>query len=62
MACDGKVFAPQGSPRGQGPPRMESCIAEWRCLLLEEKVLIDAQRACEEKYLMDIEQDDDAVK
>ena len=24
--------------------------------------LIDAQRACEEKYLMDTEQDDDAVK
>ena len=26
------------------------------------QILIDAQRACEEKYLMDIEQDDDAVK
>ena len=33
-----------------------------RCLLLEEKVLSEAKRACEEKYLMDIEQDDDAVK
>ena len=44
MACDGKVFAPQGSPRGQGPPRMESGIAEWRCLLLEEKVAGFARR------------------
>ena len=26
------------------------------------QILIDAQRACEEKYLMDIEQNDDAVK
>ena len=26
------------------------------------QILIDAQRICEEKYLMDIEQDDDAVK
>ncbi len=33
-----------------------------RCLLLEEKVLSEAKRACEEKYLMDTEQDDDAVK
>lgn len=26
------------------------------------QILIDAQRTCEEKYLMDAEQDDDAVK
>jgi len=57
-----EIFAPQGSPRGQGPSRLRSCIAVRRCLLLEEKVLSEAKRACEEKYLMDIEQDDDAVK
>ena len=32
------VFAQQGSPRGQGPPRMRSRIAARRCLLPEEKV------------------------
>lgn len=26
------------------------------------QILIDAQHTCEEKYLMDTEQDDDAVK
>jgi len=57
-----KISEPQGSPRGQGPPRLRSCIAVRRCLLLKEKVLSEAQRACEEKYLMDTEQDDDAVK
>ena len=38
------VSEQQGSPRGQGPPRMESCIAVWRCLLLEEKVPSKARR------------------
>ena len=35
---------PQGSPRGQGPPRFRSCIAVRRCLLLEEKVPSIARR------------------
>ena len=32
-----EIFEPRGSPRGQGPPRMKSCIALWRCLPLEGK-------------------------
>ena len=40
------VFAQQGSPRGQDPPRMRSRIAARRCLLPEEKVVHDFLCVC----------------
>lgn len=56
MVHDFRDICAAGEPEGARP--ISAQIMHCR----EEKVLIDAQRACEEKYLMDIEQDDDAVK
>ncbi len=62
MVHDFRDICAAGEPEGARPTSAQIMHRPWRCLLLEEKVLSEAQRACEEKYLMDIEQDDDAVK
>ena len=55
MVHDFRDICAAGEPEGARPTSAQH-------LLLEEKVLSEAQRTCEEKYLMDTEQDDDAVK